>query len=102
MKKLLAMLVVLSLATVANAALIDVSSRDIGQSDGRTGTIEDPLYYSDTIELVISTSVGLDGYGLDLHVTGPGILGEVNGGPPANHVNASGDFFWLYSGISAG
>ena len=100
MKKLLAMCLVLSMASAANAILIDtvapvlqVVTNDIGQSGGRTGTYENPLQPSDVIGVAIIIGHNpyyttyspygplptYDGYlvssvDLDLHAVGPGSL----------------------------
>ena len=86
MRKVLALLLVLSLATIASATIIDVVSVDIGLSGGRTGTINDRLEPSDIIGLkIILTNnpytgypsydgYALDGMDLDLHVIGNAAL----------------------------
>ena len=96
MKKLLAMCLVLGIASVANATVLDVVTYDVGQSGGRTGTYENPLLPSDIIgvQVVINwnpypvyhtassyvlESPSYDGYlvssvDLDLHAVGPGSL----------------------------
>lgn len=86
MKKLLAICLVLSMATLANAAVLDVVTVDVGLSGGRTGTIEDPLQPSDVIGVGVVVGHNpypgyptYDGYlvssvDLDLHAVGPGSL----------------------------
>ena len=54
MKKLLATCLVLSMATLANAAVLEVVTYDVGQSGGRMGSSElDRLEASDTIGVKI-------------------------------------------------
>lgn len=85
MKKLLAMLLVLSMASIANATVLDLVAVNIGQSGDRMGGVEDPLEPSDTIGLKVVLNhnsygggyTSYDGYllssiDLDLHVSGPG------------------------------
>ena len=86
MKKLLAMCLVLSMATLANAAVLEVVTYDVGLSEGRTGSSYDPLYPSDIIGVAVvvgqNTYPGYpayDGYlvssvDIDLHAVGPGSL----------------------------
>lgn len=86
MKKLLAMCLVLSMATLANAAVLEVVTYDIGQSGGRTGSSYDPLQPSDVIGVAVVVGVNTypgypayDGYlvssvDIDLHAVGPGSL----------------------------
>ena len=86
MKKLLVMMLVMVMASAASATVIDVVAVDIGQSGGRTGTINDPLEESDTIglKLVLNTNpyagwASYDGYvlssmDLSLDVVGAGTL----------------------------
>ena len=89
MKKLLAMCLVLGMATLANATILDVVIVDTSQSGGRDGSIENPLEASDIVEIAIVTTRVVYTYNegltypaydgplvssldLDLHVTGPG------------------------------
>ena len=86
MKKLLAMLMVLGMASLANAAVLDVVTYDVGLSEGRTGSSYDPLLPSDVIGVAIVVGLNpypgypsYDGYlvssvDLDLHAVGPGSL----------------------------
>jgi hypothetical protein len=93
MKKVLALMLVLGMTSLANATVVDVVTVGMGDQ-GHAGTSTDPLYPSETIEIAIvlnfnpydpvgSTYPSYDGYitdatGVDLHVTGPGSL-EVPG-----------------------
>ena len=93
MKKLLAMCLVLSIATLANAEVLDllpsvlqVQTYDVGLSGGRTGAEDSKLLYSDIIG--VSVVVGYNYYAgypaysgylvssvdIDLHVVGAGSL----------------------------
>jgi hypothetical protein len=102
MKKLFSLVLVLCMVGFASAGLIDVvmtGYQDVDQS----GTISP----SDIILLQIVNNIpntggtGLIAYDLDLHVSGPGILSEVNGGPAANHqADDWGGMGWAYSGIA--
>jgi hypothetical protein len=88
MKKVLAMCLVLSMATLANAAVLEVVTYDIGQSGGRTGSSYDPLTYSDVIGVAVVVGLNpypgypggtYDGYlvssvDIDLHAVGPASL----------------------------
>lgn len=86
MKKIVAFMLVMGMATLAQAAVISIVTAGLG-SDGHAGTSTDPLIPSETIELVIVLnhnpypgSPSYDGYwtnafGLDVHVSGPGTLG---------------------------
>jgi hypothetical protein len=82
MKKMLALLLVLGLASMASATVIDVVTVGVG-SMGHSGTINDKLMPSETIELAIVLNFNdgpvFDGYGLssvdlDLHTAGAGSL----------------------------
>ena len=85
MKKLLALMLVLGMASLANATVIDVVVAGPG-SEGHMGTSTDPLAPSEVIEIKIvlnynpvGTPPPQDGYllssiDLDLHVSGPGTL----------------------------
>ena len=89
MKKLLILMLVFGLASLANATVFDVVAVDIGQSGGRTGGPEDKLEDSDVIGLQIILNNNpypdwpsydgyvTDGFNFDLHVTGAGSLGVV-------------------------
>ncbi len=88
MKKVLVLMLVLGLASMASATVIDLVAVDVGQSAGRTGTVENPLQPSDVIgiKLVLNHNPypgsgypSYDGYllssmDLDLHVAGPGSM----------------------------
>ena len=88
MKKLLAMLVVAGVCSVANGAVLEVVTYDVGQSGGRTGSGYDPLYPSDVLGMKIvvghnpypiGTYPSYDGYlvssvDIGLQVTGPASL----------------------------
>jgi hypothetical protein len=87
MKKLLVLLLVLGVTSLANAGVIDVVTVGVGDQ-GHAGTSQDPLVASETIEIAILMNYNTypdrqfpsyDGYftdsvGLDLHVSGPGTL----------------------------
>jgi len=85
MRKMLALLFVLALAGLANAAVISVVTDGIGTM-GHTGTAGDPLVFSETIGIKIVLNSNLypgwpsyNGYGLssmdvDVHIVGPGSL----------------------------
>ena len=85
MRKLLILMLVLGIASLANATIIDVVTVGVG-SLGHAGTSEDPLEESETIEIKIVLNFNdnpspppQDGYllssiDLDLHVSGPGTL----------------------------
>jgi hypothetical protein len=88
MKKLLAMCLVLSMATLANAAVLDVVTYDVGLSGGRDGTPGNELEPSDIIGVGVVVAHNAypgypggtyDGYvvssvDLDLHILGPGSI----------------------------
>ena len=88
MRKLLILMLVFGLASLANATVIDVVTVGLGDM-GHAGTSEDPLVESETIaiQIVLNNNPypgypSYDGYvldtmDLDLHVTGPGSLGVV-------------------------
>lgn len=115
MKKLLVLMLVLGMVSVANAGLISVVIDHIEKGAGNL----DPenVEPSDIVYIKIVQSEGVPlmwTYAFDLHVTGPGTLMEVDGGPqdltpigamgtrfkPTNRQNGKGanDYF-LYSGI---
>ena len=115
MKKLLALLIILSIVNIAGAAVLKVVPVDIGQSDGRLGTDDpqDMLHESDVIGLAIVLENNpfimnevpypqYDGYYLssmdvDLEVGGPGTLyvDEDMFGNPILGVNAGlSPFTW--------
>jgi len=85
MKKLLIFMLVLGMASLANATVIDVVTVGLGDM-GHAGTSTDPLVESETIEIAIVLNHNpyegypsydgytLDGLDLDLHVSGPGTL----------------------------
>lgn len=106
MKKVLALILILGMASLANATVIDVVALGPG-SLGHAGTSLDPLEPSETIEIAIVLNhnpyagwTSYDGYALssmdlDLHVSGPGTLAP-------GTTNKSGDPLWQYdSGFSA-
>jgi hypothetical protein len=93
MKKLLVVTLVLAMASIANAGMIDVVMEGYDDVD-QSGTIT----ASDIIYIDIYSNVLLDGYDLDLHVAGPGVLSEHSGGPTANHQTG---MMWFYSGIAS-
>jgi hypothetical protein len=86
MKKLLAMCLVLSMATLANAAVLEVVTYDVGLSGPRTGTSYNPLLPSDIIGVAVVVGYnpypGYPAYSgylvssvdIDLHAVGPGSL----------------------------
>jgi hypothetical protein len=90
MKKVLALMLVLGMASMASATVMSVVTYDVGQSEGRTGTSTDPLMPSDVLGLKIilefnpydpvgGTWPSYDGYNLssfdlDLEVSGPATL----------------------------
>ena len=90
MKKLLILMLVFGLASLANATVIDVVTDGLGDM-GHAGTAEDRLEESETIAIQIvlnwnpypgTTYPSYDGYVLDtlavdLHVSGPGTLSAV-------------------------
>ena len=85
MKKLLILMLVFGLASLANATVIDVVTAGVG-SMGHAGTAEDRLEESETIAIQIVLNNNpypswptydgyfTDAFGLDLHVTGGGSL----------------------------
>jgi len=85
MRKLLILMLVFGLASLANATVIDVVTVGLGDM-GHAGTSLDPLVESETIEIQIVLNYNpyagypsYDGYftdsvGVDLHVSGPGSL----------------------------
>jgi hypothetical protein len=84
MKKLLVLCLVLGFAASANA-VIYMAPANTGWDDvNQNGVIDD----SDIIYIGVVTLAPTDGYDLDLHVTGPGTLIEVNGGPLENYAAA--------------
>jgi hypothetical protein len=86
MKKLLVLMLVLGLASVASATVIDVVPVDVGTSGGRLGGMDDMLQVGDVIGLKIVLNSNpypgyssYDGYllssmALKLDVVGPGSL----------------------------
>jgi hypothetical protein len=94
MKKCLILLLVLGMASLAHAGQINVVMSgydDLDQSDSIT---ESDIVY---IKIALADGATSDGYDLDLHVSGPGTLMEVDGGPTPNHQQGVG--MWAYSGI---
>jgi len=88
MKKVLALMLVLGMASVASAGVIDVVTVGVGDM-GHAGTSTDPLVPSETIAIAIVLNANpypgypsYDGYftdsvGLDLEVSGPATLDVV-------------------------
>lgn len=96
MKKILVLLMVLGMSSWAYAGMIDVVIDGYDDND-QSGDISP----SDLIYIKITVGDGYGGsggYDLDLHVSGPGTLQEVDGGPTANHQMGMG--MWVYSGIA--
>lgn len=114
MRKMLVLMLVLGIATAANAYVLSVVPVDIGQSDGRLGTSDaDALWDSDVIGLTIilgnnpyvfdgTPYPAYDGYFLssmdvDLHAIGAGSItpAQIGGPPPlflpVDDVQFSGD-----------
>ena len=101
MKKVLALMLVLGMASMANATVIDVITAGLG-SEGHAGTSEDPLVPSETIEIKIVLNhnpypdwPSYDGYllssmDLDLHVSGAGSM-------DVGTVDKNGDPVWQYN-----
>jgi len=58
MKKLLVLMLVLGMASLANATVIDVVTVGVG-SLGHAGTLTDPLVESETIEIQIILNANL-------------------------------------------
>jgi len=87
MKKMLVLMLVLGMATLANATVIDVVTVGLG-SLGNAGTSTDPLEIGESIEIQIQLASNpypgtqypsYDGYllstmDLDLHISGPGTM----------------------------
>ena len=85
MKKLLVVMLVFGMASLANAGVIDVVTVGLGDM-GHAGTSNDPLWLSETIPIQIVLNNNpypdfpdydgyfTDAFGLDLHVTGGGSL----------------------------
>ena len=113
MRKLLILMLVFGLASLANATVIDVVTVGPG-SLGHAGTEEDPLEESEIIAIQIVLNhnpyVGYpsydgyftDGVDLDLHVTGAGSLGvvmkTVKGGGETEDLQHHADFgVWAQS-----
>jgi hypothetical protein len=95
MKKILVLLLVLGMASWAHAGLINVVMTGYDDNDGSGDITASDIVY---IAIALPDGVSSDGYDLDLHVSGPGALQEVNGGPGPNH--AAGIGMWEYSGIA--
>jgi hypothetical protein len=106
MKKVLALILVLGMASLANATVIDVVTVGLG-SMGHAGTSMDPLEPSETIgiKIVLNSNPyagfpSFDGYLLsmmdvDLHLSGPGSL-------DVGTKDKSGNPVWKYNaGFSA-
>jgi hypothetical protein len=103
MKKLLVLMLVLGMATLANATVIDVVTVGLG-SLGHKGTSTDPLMPSEVIQIQIQLNSNLnpwgptyaayDGYALstmdlDLHIAG-------NGTMDAGTYSKAGNPIWQY------
>jgi hypothetical protein len=100
MKKVLALMLVLGMTSVASAGIVDVVILGEG-SLGHAGTSTDPLEPSETIEIGIILNANpyagypsYDGYLLssmdfDLHLSGPGTLAP-------GTTNKAGDPVWQY------
>lgn len=108
-KGLLALVLVLSLAPVANATVIDAVTDGVG-SKGHAGTIDDPLEVGETIEIKLVLNhnpypgyPSYDGYLLSsmdtmLNVSGPGTLQERHAknpwtGVPGNEIRLWDTYF---------
>jgi len=101
MKKVLILMLVLGMASVANATVIDVVTVGVG-SMGHAGTSEDGLWPGETIEVKIVLNANpypgrpsYDGYllstmDLDLHLSGPVSL-------DAGTKDKNGDPVWQYN-----
>ncbi len=120
MKKVLALMLVLGMTSLASATVIDVVTVGVGDL-GHAGTSTDPLYPSETIGIQIILNYNpypswtsydgyiMDGMELDLHVTGPGTL-EVPGLFNAKTLERYGDDLkhhadfgvWTQSGYNDG
>jgi hypothetical protein len=113
MKKLLIFMLVLGLASVANAGLVDVVI-DTGRGGHVDNNGNGVIDASDDIHIKITTSLMLAAFDLDLNVLGTGTLGEYwdldffgapcfGPGPtglPGCHANdGMGGAMWVYSGI---
>ena len=95
MKKLLVLTLVLGMVSAANATVIDLVADGVGDM-GHSGTAGDPLSVGETLRIQIVLNKNpypgassYDGYtlfgmALDLHISGPGILGHdtTKGGAP--------------------
>jgi len=70
MKKLLALLLVLCVASFASASMVTI----VGPGPGQPGSAEDPLEESELVTILVTSDTGL--YGLDaiLTVSGPGTI----------------------------
>lgn len=100
MKRLLVLFLVMGLAAAAQAGVIDMVQGEHIDVNGN-GEIDE----SDIILIKIVSTVPLDAYDFDVHVSGPGTLMEVDGGPGAVNVvfplNRQDNFYggnglWLY------
>jgi hypothetical protein len=114
MKKVLALMLVLGMASLANATVIDVVTDGPG-SLGHAGTSEDPLEVGETIAIKIVLNAdpnptwyygggytGYDGYWLssmdvDLHVSGQATLQEKGTGPAQKIKHNAGFGAWTQS-----
>lgn len=97
MKKILVILTVFGIASIANAGLIDVVVTNNDEDTSGSYTL------NDTVDIEIWLTGGIsDGYDLDLHVTGPATLSEHGGGPITIHQLAVSEamFPFVYSGLA--
>ena len=107
MRKLLILMLVFGIASLANATVIDVVLDGTG-SLGHAGTSSDPLWEGETIGIKIvlnnnpyNGSPTYDGYMLstmdvDLHVTGPGALSHSNIKAATGQIKAASRITALY------
>jgi hypothetical protein len=120
MKKVLILFLVLGMASLASATIIDVRVVDVGQSGGRAGTEEDPLQPSDIVGLEIvlnfnpypgTTYPSYDGYAtagvgvtVDIGAAGPGTLSVLQTGTKTKVDTPGFHADWeleVFSGVSA-
>ena len=118
MKKLLIFMLVLAMASLANATVIDVIVKGVGDS-GHAGTSGDRLVVGETIEIQIVLNynqyagyASYDGYitdamGVDLHVSGSGTLSvpgiEIKAGRIGDDLKYHTSFgAWSQSGTNDG
>jgi hypothetical protein len=77
MKKFLALMLILVMVSYASAGVINMEIKSIIPGEG--SVLE--VYPSDIVVIKIVTTVPLDAYDFDIHVTGPGTLMLWDGGP---------------------